>query len=177
MLGRGDIFHGRWFITRAREIRRFTRLSKVHLQAYRDSLRQVLQLLSPPRALEIDFPCPGPRRQIAHLPPLFHYLPSPPRLVFLIKCKYANGKTCTHLSRSLIVMLSILTERERFRREFLFYRSQIGFKNGCHNAFQKEKEKIVKKCSLNKWLNKFLGTTMVNNNSSSPYGGMANVRA
>lgn len=100
---------------------------------------------------------------------------SPPRLVFLIKCKYANGKTCTHLSRSLIVMLSILTERERFRKEFLFYRSQIGFKNGCHNAFQKEK--IVKKCSLNKWLNKFLGTTMVNNNSSSPYGGMANVRA
>lgn len=44
-----------------------------------NSLRQVLQLLSPPRALKIDFPCPGPRRQIAHLLPSFIIsLPLPP---------------------------------------------------------------------------------------------------
>lgn len=124
-------------------------MSKVHLQAYRNSLRQVLRLLSPPRALEIDFPCPGPRRQIAHL--LFHYLS--PSLPDSYSSLNANTRiewknVHTHLSRSLIVKLSVLTERERERTiskgiSFLSIENWIKKKA----LFRKRK----RKCSLNKF--------------------------
>lgn len=121
----------------------------MHLQAYRNSLRQVLRLLSPPRALEIDFPCPGPRRQIAHL--LFHYLS--PSLPDSYSSLNANTRiewknVHTHLSRSLIVKLSVLTERERERTiskgiSFLSIENWIKKKA----LFRKRK----RKCSLNKF--------------------------
>lgn len=123
----------------------------MHLQAYRNSLRQVLRLLSPPRALEIDFPCPGPRRQIAHL--LFHYLS--PSLPDSYSSLNANTRiewknVHTHLSRSLIVKLSVLTERERERERTIS--KGISFLS-IENWIKKKAlfKKGKRKCSLNKF--------------------------
>lgn len=112
-----DIFHGRWFITRARA---FHALVESAFTTRCAKFFNCCPRLAPWKLISR---VQGPAAKSPICSPLSLSLSPSLRLVFLIKCKYANRmeKRVLICPRSLIVKLYILTERERENNfEFFF---------------------------------------------------------